>query len=174
MSHLGRVSHPVVTPPLPASIWVVALAALVSQVLMLTEQGLRGGDAVSLGVSVGIGAFLAGYISAGVVRARLIRLVIAWLLLVLSFLAHLAEVASGAASRQGPLAVVSLTLATVLLAGLAAFHRTDWYAWQRRKPPAREGARIGQLVAIGVLVGVVAGVVAPSEDGLNAKISVSG
>jgi hypothetical protein len=68
----------------------------------------------------------------------------------------------------------SLAGQAVLLAGLATFHRTDWYRWQRTKPSAHDGTPIGQLVAIGVLVGVLGGLVGPVEDGLDVRISVAG
>jgi hypothetical protein len=69
--------------------------------------------------------------------------------------------------------VFSLATTAVALAGLARFHRTDWYAWQRKKPPAHDGAPIGQVVAIGVLVGVLGGLIGPVDDGLDVRISVA-
>jgi uncharacterized membrane protein YfcA len=75
--------------------------------------------------------------------------------------------------RQGGFAVLSIATSVLALAGLATFHRTDWFAWQRKKPPANEGAPIGQLVAIGVLVGVLGGLIGPIDNELDASVGVS-
>jgi peptidoglycan/LPS O-acetylase OafA/YrhL len=152
---------------------VVALASLAGQALLLVREGVRLDDEVSLVLSVVLGAFLVGYISAGVVRARTVRLVLAWVVLVLGLVVELVGVVSVDGPRQGALVVFSLATTAVALAGLARFHRTDWYAWQRKKPPAHDGAPIGQVVAIGVLVGVLGGLIGPVDDGLDVRISVA-
>lgn len=168
----GGVAQRGATPPLPRSIWVVAWASLAGQAVLLVRQGGRLDDEVSLVLSVVLGALLVGYVSAGVVRARTVRLALAWVVLVLSAIVEvvgLAPVDSG----QAALAVLSLATTAVALAGLARFHRTDWYAWQRRRPSAHEGTPIGQLVAIGVVVGVLGGLTGPVDDGLDVRISVA-
>jgi hypothetical protein len=169
----GGVEPRVVAPPLPRSIWVVAWVSLAGQVLLLVQEGVRHDDAVSLVGSVVLGALLVGYVSAGVVRARTVRLVLAWVVLVLSAIAEL--VGLGLAEDPGDAALLVLSLATTALAvaGLARFRRTDWYAWQRTKPPAREGAPIGQLVAVGVIVGALGGLSAPADDGVQVSVRVA-
>ena len=67
----------------------------------------------------------------------------------------------------------ALATTALALAGLTTFRLTDWYAWQRTKPPARDGAPVGQLVAIGVLVGVLGGLTGPVEGGLNVSVRVA-
>ncbi len=173
MSVDGGVERPRATPPLPGSIWVVAWASLAGQAVLLVQQGVRFDDEVSLVGSVVLGALLVGYISAGVVRARTVRLVLAWVVLVLSVIAGLVGLVSVDNPGEAVLDVLSLATTAVAVAGLAAFRRTDWYAWQRTKPSAREGAPIGQLVAIGVFVGVLGGVIGPFDDGLDLHISVA-
>ncbi len=74
---------------------------------------------------------------------------------------------------RAAVAVLSVAIAAVALAGLARFRRTDWYAWQRTKPSAHEGAPIGQLVAIGVLVGVLGGLAGSVDDGLDMRMRIS-
>jgi len=167
----GGVGQPVAAPPLPGSIWVVAWAALVGQVVLLVEQGGRLDDEVSLVLSVVLGALVVGYISAGVVRARTVRLVLAVVVLALSAIGGLAGLVSVDDPGRALLAVLSLATTAVALAGLAAFCRTDWYAWQRTKPPAREGAPIRRLVAIGMLVGVLGGLAGPVDDGLDVRVN---
>ena len=173
MSDHGGTEQPRATPPLPTSIWVVAWASLAGQVLVMFRQGGRHGDEVSLVVSVVLGALLVGYVSAGVVRARTVRLVLAWVVLVLSLIGELFSLGSVDDLGQAALAVLSLATTVVALAGLARFRRTPWYAWQRSKPPAHEGAPIGQLVAIGVLVGVLGGLTGPVDDGLDVRINAA-
>ena len=171
MSVDGGVGQPVATPPLPRSIWVVAWAALVGQAVLLVEEGGRLDDEVSLVGSVVLGALVVGYVSAGVVRARTVRLVLAVVVLVLSAIAGLAGLVSVDDPGEAALAVLSLATTAVALAGLARFRRTDWYAWQRTKPPAHEGAPIRQLVVIGVLVGVLGGLAGPVNDGLDVRVT---
>lgn len=167
------VEQPSATPPLPRSIWVVAWASLAGQAVLLVRQGGRLGDEASLALSVVLGALLVGYVSAGVVRARTVRLVLAWVVLMLGVIVGLVGLASVDDPGQTALALLSLATTAVALAGLARFHRSDWYAWQRRKPSTHEGAPIGQLVAIGVLVGVLGGLTGPVDDGLDVRISVA-
>ena len=172
MSVDGGLEQPGGTPPLPRSIWVVAWASLAGQAVLLMQQGGRLDDEVSVFLSVVLSALVVGYVSAGVVRARTVRLVLAWVVLVLSGLVGLVPVDD--LGRQTALDVISLATTAVALVGLAMFRRTDWYAWQRAKPSANEGAPIGQLVAIGVLVGVVGGLTGPVDQGLNVSIQVAG
>ena len=81
MSVDGGVEQPGATPPLPKSIWVVALASLAGQAVQLARQGGRLDDEISLVLSVVLGGLLVGYVSAGVVRTRTVRLVLAWVVL---------------------------------------------------------------------------------------------
>ena len=158
------------TPPLPTSIWVVAWASLAGQAVLLVREGLRTDDAVSLTLSVVLGALIVGYISAGVVRARTVRLVLAWVVLVLSALAEVFELFAADDAGEALLVVLSLATSAAALAGLASFHGTAWFAWQRQKPPAGEGAPIDQLVAIAVVVGVLGGITGPVDQGINARV----
>ena len=161
------------TPPLPRSIWLVAWASLAGQGVLLVRQGIRLGDELSLLVSVVLGGLLVGYVSAGVVRARTVRLVLAWVVLALSALMELVGLVSFGEEGRPVFAVLSLATTAVALAGLTRFRRTDWYVWQRTKPPAHQGAPIGQLVTIGVLVGVLGGLAGPVDDGPDVHIRVA-
>ncbi|TYL55007.1 hypothetical protein FXB39_05240 [Nocardioides sp. BGMRC 2183] len=162
-----------VAPPLPRSIWVVAWASLAGQTVLLVSYGGRVGDEASTVISAGLGALLVGYVSAGVIRARTIRVVLAWVVLILSVLGGLLSVVSVDRLPRAVLAALSLATTAVALAGLARFQRSDWYRWQRSRPPAREGASIRALVAIGVLVGVLGGLVGSVDDGVDLRVSVA-
>ena len=173
MSVEGGVEQPGATPPLPRSIWVVAWASLAGQAVLLVRHGGRLGDEVSLVLSVVLGALLVGYVSAGVVRARTVRLVLAWVVLMLRVIGGLVGLVSfDDLGRTAP-AVLSLATSAVALAGLARFRRSDWYAWQRTRPPAHQGAPIGQLVAVGVLVGMLGGLIGPVDDGLDVRVNLA-
>ena len=161
------------TPLLPRSIWVVAWASLAGQVVLLVHRGGRLDDEVSLALSVVLGGLIVGYVSAGVVRARTVRLVLAWVVLVLGVIAGLVAVASVDDLGEAAVPMLSLASTTAAVAGLAAFHRSAWFAWQRTKPSAHEGAPIGRLVAIGVLVGAMGGLVGPVDDGLDVTVNVA-
>lgn len=165
--------HRSATPGLPRSIWVVACASLASQVLALVDRGARDDDHVSLFVSVLLGALLVSWVSAGVVRARAIRLAVAWVVLLLGFVGGLIDLTSVDSANQPGLAVLSLAATAVALIGLGRFRRTDWYAWQRTRPSARDGAPIGRLVAIAVLVGTLSGMTGPVDDGIRMRVEVA-
>ena len=170
----GTAGAPGATPPLPRSIWVVAWASIASQAVQLVHQGVRHDDELSLFLSVVLSAVLVGYVSAGVVRARTVRLVVAWVALVLGLITSLVGLFSIDNLGQVPVATLSLATAVAALAGVARFRRTDWYAWQRVKPPVHHGTPIGQLVTIGVIVGILGALAVPADDGLNVNISVAG
>lgn len=126
-------------PPLPRSIWVVAWASLAGQALLVLRNGGRVDDDVSQVVSMVLGALLVGYVSAGVVRARRIRIVLAWVVLTLGFAGGLAEVIWAHDPAGVVHAVLMLATSVASLLGLATLRRSDWYAWQRTRPTAREG-----------------------------------
>ncbi len=168
----GRI-QPVLLPPLPRSIWLVAWASLLGQVVALLRRGVRVDDEVSLIGSVVLGALIVGYVSLGVIRARTVRLVIAWIVLMVNLVGGLVRLNSLDSSGDAVLAAVSLATTGVALAGLASFRRSEWYAWQRTRPSRREGTAVAGLVTIGVLVGVLGGLIAPFDGGLDATVSVT-
>lgn len=162
-----------VTPPLPRSIWVVAWVSLAGQVLLVVRHGGRVDDEQARLLSMVLGALLVGYVSAGVVRARRVRIVLAWVVLALSAIGGLADLVSVDDLGQVAPAVLALAAAVVSLVGLAHFCRSDWYAWQRMRPSPREGASIGQLVVIGVLVGALGGYVGLVDTGVTMLVNVN-
>lgn len=173
MSVEGSIGHRVTTPPLPTSIWVVAWASLAGQLLVVVDQGIRELSGVALVVSAAFGGVVFGFVSAGVVRARTGRLVIAWVILVLALLAQVGALTSVDDLGEGAIRGLSLAFLVVALAGLARFHKTDWYVWKRRYPSAR-GASITPLVTVGVVVGILGAMAALSDEGAIIQISFSG
>ena len=161
------------TPTLPGSIWIVAWASLASQVLLVVRHGGRVGDEGAQAVSMVVGALLVGYVSAGVVRARRVRVVLAWIVMALSVIGGIADLVVVDDLGQALLAALALAAGTVSLVALARFCRSDWYAWQRTRPSTHEGAPIGRLVAIAVLVGALGGYVGAVDTGVDMRVNVN-
>ena len=173
VSVAGAGEQPGGTRPLPRSIWVVAWASLAGQAVSLVRQGVRLEDVNSLVLSVALGALLVGYVSAGVVRGRTVRVVLALVVLTLAVFSGLIDLVSVDDLGQAVLPVLSIATTAAALAGLTRFRRSDWYAWQRTRRGAHAGASIGQLVAIGVLVGVLGGLAGPVDDGLQVRVNAA-
>ncbi len=167
------VDQHVVTPALPGSIWLLAWASLAGQVMVLLSVGGHWDDDGSVLISSAVGAAVVGYVSAGVVRARTLRLVLAWVVMGLGVVAELLGVVFADGVGDFTVSVLLLATSVVTLVALARFHRTDWFRWQRTKPSADEGASIGRLVAIGALVGILGGISGPVENGFQVDVKVS-
>lgn len=174
MSVGGPAEQPGAAPPLPISIWVVAWSSLAGQVALLPRQGMRSDNELSLALSLVLGPLVVGFVSMGVIRARTVRLAIAWIVLVLSSIAELVGFVSADDARDAVLLGLSFATSAVALAGLAWFSRSEWFAWQRTRPPRHEGASIRPLVAIALVVGVLGGLVGPAEDGVDVTVQVAG
>lgn len=174
MSVHGGTEQPHVAPPLPTSIWVVAWASLAGQAVFLVQHGVRDDSELSLVVSVVLSALVLGYVSAGVVRARMVRFVLALVALSLILVAELVGLIWVDGLTGTAVLLSSLATTVVSLAALVRFSRTDWFSWQRTKPPPRQGASILPLVAIGVIVGVIGGVIGPVDNGFEVRIEVLG
>ncbi|MQW74956.1 hypothetical protein GHK92_03645 [Nocardioides sp. dk4132] len=108
------------------------------------------------------------------IRARTVRLVVAWIVLVLSFFVELVGIVDLDDLGQATLHVLGLTTSVLALVALARFHGSQWFAWQRANPSAGAGIPIGKLLTIAVLVGVLGGLVAPADDGLDGRVDVVG
>lgn len=164
---------PDATPPLPRSIWVLAWASLAGQVLLVVRHGGRSDDDLSQVLSMVLGALLVGYVSAGVVRGRRLRVLLAWVVLTLSLIGGVVEVASVDDLGRAAPAVVALAASAVSLVALATFCRSDWYSWQRTRPTPDVGPSTGRLVVIGVLVGALGGYVGMVDAGVTSRLDVS-
>ena len=170
MSVEGGVAQPGSTPSLPRSIWVVAWASLIGQVVLLVWNGAKDDNELSLVASVILGALVVGYVSAGVIRARTIRVVVAYIVLGLSLMGETVALVTLDEPAETPFALLSMMSTVVALAGLVAFCQTDWYAWQRTRPSGADHAPYGRLVLIGVLVGVLGGLSEPVDNGFEVRI----
>ena len=175
MSVDGGATGHLATPPLPTSIWVLAYASVAGQLVSLVRQGGTDAEGGPLILSVLVGALVVGYVSAGVVRARTVRLVLAWVVLGLVAFFELAAVVLNDDVAESLRELPSFAVTVVSLVALWKFRQSDWYAWQRTKPPPLEGAPIVNLVVVGLFVGALGGVIEPSdagpgEDGVNLRL----
>lgn len=153
---------------------MVAWASLVGQAVFLVQHGVRDDGELSLLVSVVLSALILGYVSAGVVRARMVRFVLAMVALSLVLVAEIVGLVGVDGPTDTVVLLFSLATTVVSLAALASFSRTDWFSWQRTKPPARQGTPIVPLVAIAVLVGVMGGLIGPVDNGFQVEFEVAG
>jgi hypothetical protein len=140
----------------------------------LAENGGRfDDDPVPVVVSSVVGALLAAYVVTGVIRARTLRLVFAWILLLLGLIGGLVDLVTIGDVADAALSVLGFVASAVAVGGLATYYRSDWFAWQRSKPPAGQGASIRRLVAIGVVVGLLAGLIAVTGGGVETRLEIS-
>lgn len=173
MSHpLDLGGQPPVAPErVPASAWALALSSLTAQLLQLGQVGVRP-EGPGMVLSMVIGALLVGWVSFGVLTGRTVRLVLAWVLLVLALLgdaiAALEAVDDGADTVLGwPGA--DLVTSAVAVASLARFTTSRYLAWQRTRPQA-PGPSLAPLVAVAALVGLLGGVVTTPQTGAEVQV----
>lgn len=163
------------TPPLPQSIWVLAWVSLVGQVITVLGRGLGQPNAISYLLSMALGIALLTFVSAGVVRARGFRVGLAWVVLVLSTGFGLLAVVNGGSTVDVLTALLAVAINGVSLVALHRFSQSDWYAWQKTRPPATEGASIRGLLVIAAVVGALGGVTgAATETGTGFSFRLGG
>jgi choline-glycine betaine transporter len=151
-------------PEVPAAAWTFAWSCLVGQLLALIEGGPDESNQVIL--SMLLGAVVVGWFSYGVLRARVVRVVVVWILFVLGTLALLVTMADDPTGWH----LVQLVLTVVQFAFFVQFTRTGYYRWQRSRPQ-QPGPSLSGLVAIALLVGALGGVVGANEDEFSARVN---
>lgn len=151
---------------MPRPAWVLGWLCLADQLLQLQLRGLSRSDPIWVLLSVVLSALVIGWFSAGVLQARRVRLVIAWILLCLSVLLRV----FGTLSEPGPRALLDLLVSIGQVVALAAFCATPYFRGQRERTQPRSRA-FGCVIAIAVVVGVVGGITAPA-DGSGASVQL--
>ena len=154
---------------MPGSAWAFAWLCLAGQLPALATRGLSDSDGVWVVLSMVLSALLVGWFGAGVLRGRTVRLVIAWILLVLGTLVTGFGILADLAHLSG-WDVLLLLASLGQIGALAAFCSTDYLQWQRSQP-ADAGPDITGLVAIAVVVGLLGGITA-TADGESAPIQL--
>src|SRR3712207_3932820 len=142
---------------LPAAAWALGLSCLAGQLMQLAEVGIKPADDGLL-LSIVIGALATTWLSAGVLRGRTVRLVIAALLLVLGLIGYGIDCVDGGTDAVFGWSGLQMVVSLVSVASLVWFTRTDYFAWRRRHP-RDAGPSLAPLLAIAVVVGLLGGVV---------------
>lgn len=160
---------PVLSPPLPGSAWALAWSCLSGQVVLVADRGLRHSEPALVLISMVLGAVLVAWVSAGVLRARIVPLALAWVLLVISLVGAAFEVVDG--GIDDPFVLLNLATAVAAVVALGRFCTSDYVRIQRSRPAAARPP-IGGLLAIAVVVGLLGGLVA-TADGSGSGVHVN-
>lgn len=152
-----------IEPPtrVPAAAWGLAWSCLVGQLLLLGERGAQSSDAVPL--SMLLGAVLVAWVSHGVLTGRTGRLVLVWVLFVVTAIGDGVALLDGGLSGVTGWPFVRLTASLVQIVALVWFTRTEYFAWQRSRPRV-PGPPLGSLIAVAVVVGILGGVTGSAAD----------
>jgi len=148
----------------PAAAWALGWSFLLGQVIALVDSGAQ--DASAWPLSMLFGALLVVFFSYGVVRARMVRFVLVFILVALALLAELAGVVDG--GGLGNLAAVVLT--GTQLGCLVWLARTPWFAWQKTRPTG--GPSVAPLMLIAVAVGVLGGIIGADTSTVDYPVNV--
>lgn len=151
--------------PIPKEAWLLAWTCLLGQVVNLAQNGRQ--DDNLLLPSMLLGAAVVAFFAHGVLRARMVRVVIVAILFGLGLLFFLI----GAIDEPGAGTMINLVVSAAEVAFFVAFLRTPYFAWQRTRPK-EPGPSLAGLVAIAVLVGAIGGVIGASDEGFRAEVSV--
>ena len=155
---------------LPLAAWALGAACLAGQLVLMADVGVRPMDGGWV-PSMALGAVLVGWVAAGVLAARSVRLVLVGALFVLIAVVHAVAVVDAELSGGWEWPVAHLTASVLQLAALTWFTRTSYFAWQRDRPEL-PGPRLTPLVVTAVLVGVLAGMTAPPTDGVRVEVNL--
>ncbi|MDN4173148.1 hypothetical protein QWY28_09360 [Nocardioides sp. SOB77] len=144
------------TYAVPASAWALAWASVAMQLVTLVDRGVADEEAAL--VSVPLSALVVAFVSAGVVRARMVRTCLAGIILLLVAVTSVIELVAGPSLLE----LVGTATAAVALAAFVSYVRSDCFAALRADRDAAPSG-LGGLVAIAVLVGALGGLTAPVD-----------
>lgn len=144
----------------PSAAWAMAWLFLVGQVVSLAVRGINSSDLPWVVLSMALSALVTWWFSVGVLRGRMVRLVIVFILLgLVALFGALAIVdgllaGGGSSMSNGDLLTWAFTVAQ--LVALVAYCRTDYFTAQRagREAPL---AALAPLLWIAVAVGLLGG-----------------
>ena len=156
------------THELPPSAWVLGWASLVGELASLAERGTT--DAGSALISVPLSALVVGWVSYGVLRARMVRTWFAGIVLLLMALLGLV----GLVLDGSLIALVEVASSVVAFVALLAYTRSDRFA-ELRAEPQRPVPALGGVMALAVVVGALGGLTAAAGDqgpGVHIRISL--
>jgi hypothetical protein len=147
---------------------VLAWASVVMQLVTLADNGTAGEQSAL--VSVPLAALLLAYVSAGVIRARMVRTWLAGIVLVLVVLASVIDLFAGPSLLE----VAGTAAAAVALGAFVSYLRSACFA-RLRADRVASPIGFGGLVALAALVGALGGLTAPVDssgpgDGVHLRI----
>lgn len=149
-------------PVAPTQAWILAWASLAGQVLTLLDRGTKTELDLPAVISMALGGLVIGFVSAGVLRARTVRLAIAWVVLALGACLYAFSVLDGSGDGWS---VLQLGITIVQMAALASFSGTPYFAAVRRDRRLRP--QLGGLLTIAIVVGALGGLVPPAGSDVS-------
>lgn len=145
-----------------ASAWALACSCLVSQLLAMVDRGFNRSEEAWVALSMVLSALVVGWVSAGVLRARTGRLVVAWLVFGFGLIVVGAGVIDQLPTPSG-MTVLELAVSLAQVAALAAFCGSAYFQRQRSSNAQGEVPPIVGLVLVAVVVGGLGGLTAPAN-----------
>jgi hypothetical protein len=160
-----------VAPPerLPTSAWLLGWASVALEVLRVADRGISRSGPFLVLLSMTLTALVVAWFAAGVLRARMPRLAVVWLLLAAGVLLQLVGLMRGMA---GPGALLQLVAAVVQAAALGALCRSAWFRSQREAGRRGAGPEIGAVLALAVVAGALGGLAAPPGDDAPVQLRI--
>jgi hypothetical protein len=148
---------------------VLAWASVVMQLVTLADRGTAGEQSAL--VSMPLAALLVAYVSAGVIRGRMVRTWFAGIILVLVVIGGVIELVAGPSLLE----LLGTVAAGVALAAFVSYLRSDCFARLRADRRAALPAGFIGLVVLAALVGALGGLTAPFDssgqnDGVHLRI----
>jgi len=149
------------TAALPSSAWALAGVCLVGQLIELALRGVSDAELRWKLASMALTALIVCWVSAGVLRARRLPLVVAWLVFLVDLVFTVAAAIDSTSGRATSLLLVVVAAAQV--AALAAFCRSAYYRSARSAPRGAARPSIAALVLVAAAVGMLGGLTAPTS-----------
>jgi hypothetical protein len=151
-------------PEVPAAAWAFAWSCLAGQALSLLVSGRDESNDLLLSMLLGI--VVIGWVSHGVLTARVVRVGFVWVMFVIALLFQVLGMFD---SPSGGL-LADLVLTVIQFVLFIRFTDTEYFRWQRqRSRPGQPGPSLAGLMAIAILVGALGGVVGTHNDGVRVE-----
>lgn len=150
-------------PPLPGSAAAIAVFSILLELALIGELGLWL-DFPDVPISIGLTVATVVWVSYGVLAGRMVRTVLAGLILGLSTVGFAWDAAFGAGSTAW--ALLQLVLSLGALGSFVSLLRSPYYAWQRLRHDTSGSPVAGVLVlaAVSGVLGPMSGPIPGVDD----------
>ena len=152
------------TVPVPLEAWAIGWAFLIGQVVSVARSGFQDESAWPLSILFGVAVVT--FFAHGVLRARMVRVVLVVVVMALSGVFQLVALVIAPAGWD----LVGLLLTVGQGWCLWRFFQTDWWAWQRTRPSVHPSLAGPLLLA--VAVGVLAGLLGTDTTSIHAEVNL--